>query len=359
MEKGEIRFHGPTAELLERPDVLRSVFLEGARHGMTGADATRRPRPTATCQPVDRPAVDGRRSTAATTTDEHRRRTRAATGPTTRRDRDPARARRRVASASVASPRSPTCRSTAHAGEIVGFIGPNGAGKTTLFDVDLRLRRRPTGARSSSAKATDAVDVTRLAARRRARGSGSAARSRTAACSRRSPSRRRSRSRSSDISRCATRSARRLHLPSVSDAEARRRRRTSSELLELLGITDFRDKLVRELSTGSRRIVDLACVLAHGPVGAAARRAVVGHRAARSRSARPAAAAHPRADGRDAARDRARRAAAARASPTGSSRSTSARSSRAAARRRRARSASSCSSYLGTTEAAIARSGTR
>src|ERR1700675_1358578 len=30
MEKGEIRFHGPTAELLQRPDVLRSVFLEGA-----------------------------------------------------------------------------------------------------------------------------------------------------------------------------------------------------------------------------------------------------------------------------------------------------------------------------------------
>ena len=33
MEKGEIRFHGPTAELLERPDVLRSVFLEGAAIG--------------------------------------------------------------------------------------------------------------------------------------------------------------------------------------------------------------------------------------------------------------------------------------------------------------------------------------
>ena len=29
MEKGEIRFHGPTSELLERPDILRSVFLEG------------------------------------------------------------------------------------------------------------------------------------------------------------------------------------------------------------------------------------------------------------------------------------------------------------------------------------------
>ncbi len=36
-------------------------------------------------------------------------------------------------------------------------------------------------------------------------------------------------------------------------------------LLELLGVTDFRDKLVRELSTGSRRIVDLACLLAHDP----------------------------------------------------------------------------------------------
>ncbi|HET6948772.1 MAG TPA: MFS transporter, partial [Acidimicrobiales bacterium] len=30
MEKGEIRFHGPTRDLLDRPDVLRSVFLEGA-----------------------------------------------------------------------------------------------------------------------------------------------------------------------------------------------------------------------------------------------------------------------------------------------------------------------------------------
>jgi branched-chain amino acid transport system ATP-binding protein len=31
MEKGQIRFDGPTAELLKRTDILRSVFLEGAR----------------------------------------------------------------------------------------------------------------------------------------------------------------------------------------------------------------------------------------------------------------------------------------------------------------------------------------
>ncbi|MBV9256264.1 MAG: MFS transporter, partial [Actinobacteria bacterium] len=36
MEKGEMRFDGGAAELLERPDLLRSVFLEGATKGMAG-----------------------------------------------------------------------------------------------------------------------------------------------------------------------------------------------------------------------------------------------------------------------------------------------------------------------------------
>src|SRR5205814_2263525 len=30
MEKGEVRFEGPASELLERPDILRSVFISGA-----------------------------------------------------------------------------------------------------------------------------------------------------------------------------------------------------------------------------------------------------------------------------------------------------------------------------------------
>src|SRR5205085_3719227 len=51
MEKGEIRFHGPTAELLERPDVLRSVFLEGAA---TRDTAVQRPAVAAT-----RPSTNG------------------------------------------------------------------------------------------------------------------------------------------------------------------------------------------------------------------------------------------------------------------------------------------------------------
>ena len=35
MEKGEIRFDGRASELLERPDLLRSVFLEGATRGLS------------------------------------------------------------------------------------------------------------------------------------------------------------------------------------------------------------------------------------------------------------------------------------------------------------------------------------
>ncbi|MBI5090413.1 MAG: ATP-binding cassette domain-containing protein, partial [Actinobacteria bacterium] len=44
MERGRIRFSGPTAELLERPDLLRSVFLSEASSGSAGSG--HRPRPT-------------------------------------------------------------------------------------------------------------------------------------------------------------------------------------------------------------------------------------------------------------------------------------------------------------------------
>ena len=43
MEKGEIRFDGPTAELLGREDILRSVFLEGAG-SVVGNGTGRKPR---------------------------------------------------------------------------------------------------------------------------------------------------------------------------------------------------------------------------------------------------------------------------------------------------------------------------
>jgi ABC-type branched-subunit amino acid transport system ATPase component/MFS family permease len=39
MEKGEVRFDGVASDLLERPDLLRSVFLEGASQGLATAGA--------------------------------------------------------------------------------------------------------------------------------------------------------------------------------------------------------------------------------------------------------------------------------------------------------------------------------
>jgi branched-chain amino acid transport system ATP-binding protein len=55
-----------------------------------------------------------------------------------------------------------------------------------------------------------------------------------------------------------------LHLPNTYDSEQKVAKRVD-ELVELMGLGAFRTKFLRELSTGSRRIVDLACVVAHRP----------------------------------------------------------------------------------------------
>ena len=262
MEKGEIRFHGPTAELLERPDVLRSVFLEGAdtlgnatRDGALGADGA----------PRRRRARRRRRSANGHDRQRRRRRTtdgrsRTATPPAARSGSGSSGVSKRFGGLAALTDVS----FTAAAGEIVGFIGPNGAGKTTLFDTISGFIARRRRHDHRSAKATTRVDITRmppalpLAARARPFVPG---RPPVPVADRRRDHRAR---RSNATSRCATRSA-----PRCTSRSSPTPRPTSTarveELLELLGITDFRDKLGRELSTGSRRIVDLACVLAHGP----------------------------------------------------------------------------------------------
>ena len=94
-----------------------------------------------------------------------------------------------------------------------------------------------------------------------------------------------------------------------------------------MGLGAFANKFISELSTGTRRIVDLACTLAHEPKRAPVRRAVVGHRAARDRGARPAARRHPRRDRRGARSSSSTTCRSSPRSPTASSRSTSAASS--------------------------------
>jgi ABC-type branched-subunit amino acid transport system ATPase component/predicted MFS family arabinose efflux permease len=235
MEKGEIRFHGPTEELLQRPDVLRSVFLEGAAKGI--ADQTSAT-VGATAAHVEAPHGNGRNESPVRL---------SLTGVSKR-------------FGGLAALSDVSLEATG--GEILGFIGPNGAGKTTLFDVVSGFLVPDRGT-VVLGEGGDAVDISRMSPAARSRlGLG-----RSFQDGRLFPSLSVAETIAIAFERhLETRDpvAAALRLPWVEDTE-RDVDLNVERLLELLGITDFRDKLVRELSTGSRRIVDLACVLAHGP----------------------------------------------------------------------------------------------
>jgi branched-chain amino acid transport system ATP-binding protein len=55
-----------------------------------------------------------------------------------------------------------------------------------------------------------------------------------------------------------------LRMPAAYDSEREARLRVE-ELIEMFNLERFADKFTGELSTGSRRVVDLACVVAHRP----------------------------------------------------------------------------------------------
>ncbi len=226
MEKGEIKFHGPTAELLERPDILRSVFLEGASARTA----------TAQSAPVE----------------------------TSSRTKEMGESIHPVLSVSNVTVRFGIVNAVSDvsfslgAREVVGIIGPNGAGKTTLFDAISGFT--PT---QGGQMFLGETDLTKLGPARRARlGLGRSFQDAqlfaaltveetiAVAFERWISSR--------DPLSAA------LHLPTWRHSE-RKIAEGVDELIELLGLESFRTKFVRELSTGSRRIVDLACSMAHKP----------------------------------------------------------------------------------------------
>jgi branched-chain amino acid transport system ATP-binding protein len=143
-------------------------------------------------------------------------------------------------------------------GEIRGLIGPNGAGKTTLFDVCSGFVRPASGC-----VRLEGVDITGWAPDRRAR----AGLGRSFQDARIFPS-------LTVVENLAVALERHIEvrdplaaalgLPSVADAEEAVALRVH-ELVEMLGLGDFRNKFVGELSTGSRRIVDLGMAIAHRP----------------------------------------------------------------------------------------------
>ncbi len=143
-------------------------------------------------------------------------------------------------------------------GEIVGIIGPNGAGKTTLFDVVSGFLR-PDAGRVELA----GVDVTDRTASARARlGLGRSFQdSRLFAGLTVRDALAVSLERFTDVSDPFNAI---LRLPLQVRTEAAVMERVA-ELLDLFGLDRYADNLVSELSTGSRRLVDLAAVVAHQP----------------------------------------------------------------------------------------------
>jgi branched-chain amino acid transport system ATP-binding protein len=251
MEKGEIRFRGPTAELLERPDILRSVFLSAGE-----LTAPIEPSPAeqvavehAAAEQVD--AVAGDAALEHAPANGH-----GATVVET--EKQPALELSGVA-CSFGGIRAVDCVSLQIlAGEVVGIIGPNGAGKTTLFDAVSGYIKPDTGRVVLAGH-----DVTHMNGAARAKaGLGRSFQdarlfpsltideSIAVACERwvevRDP-----------ISAA-------LRLPNSYDSERHVVQRVD-ELIALLGLEAYRSKFVRELSTGTRRVVDLACLLAHRP----------------------------------------------------------------------------------------------
>jgi len=265
MEKGEIRFHGPTAELLDRPDVLRSVFLEGAAGSSASsseAEANSKARMTGGAS-----ATDDEKDEVIDLRDE----------PTSTSVLGLAPIPQLNDTASLVDSTKPTPLSVdgltvgfggitavdqvtfdLAPGEILGFIGPNGAGKTTLFDLISGFTRAESGS-----VAIDGIDVSRFTPDRRARtGLG-----RSFQDARLFPSLTVEETLAVALERWVQVRdplAAALHLPAVYDSELAVAGRVD-ELVDLMGLGAFRSKLLRELSTGSRRIVDLACVVAHRP----------------------------------------------------------------------------------------------
>jgi ABC-type branched-subunit amino acid transport system ATPase component len=224
MEKGAVQFVGPTAELLHRPDVMRSVFLGNAAQGSLDVAVTGRGAPDRTGE--ERKSV---------ILEAHDLRCRFGG----------VEALRGVGLA-------------VHAAEVLGIIGANGAGKTTLFDALSGFVTLTSGTVHLAGQ-----DVTLLGPDARARlgmtRSFQDARLFSALTVRESIMLAMERH---GAVRSAAMSA--LWLPPVRQSEARLRRRADM-LIEVLGLQRYADWFVGELSTGTRRIADIACTMAAEP----------------------------------------------------------------------------------------------
>jgi branched-chain amino acid transport system ATP-binding protein len=233
MEKGEIRFSGPTEELLQRPDILRSVFLEGAAAAIGQTDG------------------NGARTAPAKVTSRTKKPAAVPFGPPVLEVNNLV---KRFGGITAVDGVSFTLRD----GQVLGLIGPNGAGKTTIFDLISGFLTPDRGSIVLAGR-----DITGLSPHLRAR----AGLGRSFQDARLFPS-------MTVAENIALAFDRHVDVrdpvvaaighPDVLASEEQVTARVE-ELIDLMGLDAFRDKFVSELSTGSRRIVDVACALAHDP----------------------------------------------------------------------------------------------
>jgi ABC-type branched-subunit amino acid transport system ATPase component/ABC-type branched-subunit amino acid transport system permease subunit len=224
LEKGQVRFRGPTAGLLDRPDILRAVFIGADDARGAGIPAA----PQAVPPPWERP-------------------TRGVTLEA-----------RGVAKRFGGIRALDDVHLTIHPATIVGLIGHNGAGKTTLFDVLTGFLPADGGE-----VLLDGTDITHWAPYRRA----VAQVGRTFQEATLYPSLTVEDAVAVSLEQhLANRDplAAALRLPASVDSEAAARDRVD-QLVDLLGLAPYADRPTGELSTGMRRIVELACLLAQDP----------------------------------------------------------------------------------------------
>ncbi|HXA41946.1 MAG TPA: ATP-binding cassette domain-containing protein [Candidatus Solibacter sp.] len=262
MEKGEVRFEGAARDLLEREDVLRSVFLLGAaREGgqpteeADGHPQMTQPRAKPSGISTNPPSVAEPTPTAAAVSDNGYARQRI---DLANRVQGPVLEAHHLVAAFGGIRAVDDVSFEVARGEILGIIGPNGAGKTTVFDL-LSGFVRPVSGQVLLA----GVDVTDWAPDDRAwEGLG-----RSFQDARIFPSMTVAENLATALERhlpMRDHAAAALCLPEVRAVEDDVAW-TVADLVEMMGLSAFRDKFVRELSTGSRRVVDLAMVLAHDP----------------------------------------------------------------------------------------------
>ena len=271
LEKGETRFSGPAREILERGDLVRSVFLSGARdhlqagprargvpgsgaRGVPGSGARGVPGSGARGVPGGNPG-DARSDQTFRTFDiatlVHSGKTRATL---TARGLN-----KRFGGVTAVDDVNLDIRP----GEIVGLMGPNGAGKTTVLDVLSGFVAPDSGTVALLAQDGTELNLSGLSPDARAmRGLG-----RSFQDARLFPGLTVTETLAVSCERWVTSReplAAALRLPAsiLSEAEVFER---VERILALLRLTVFRDRFASELSTGSRRLVEFGCLLAQEP----------------------------------------------------------------------------------------------